>query len=237
MIAGQDEDRGVSEVVGFILVFAVVIISVGLLYTTAFQSMHSYQEGEQVKSAAQGMEALASNFNDVLRQGGTDQRSGELTLRDGTVRTDGSGGSLTVDIDSDGYDETVSLGKLTYQYGSSTIAYEGGGVFQGVEDEPDRSAVTSQPALACGDDRAVVSVLSLDGDERSIQASGTQRFTLVEQSVESRTFTGVNGVSLAVSGSAHQGGWDAALDRNGWNNGSCTASTVVVRIVRATVEF
>lgn len=232
------EDRGVSEVVAFVLVFAVILVSVGLLYVTAFQSMHSYQEGEQVKSAANGMEALTSNFDDVTRQGGTEQRSGELTLRDGTVRTGDGGATLSIDIDGATDDpDPVATGALTYQYGSSTIAYEGGGLFQGVEDQPDSSVVTSQPALTCGDDRAVISVLALDsGDERSVQSSETSRITLVQQNVDTETFTGVNGVSVGVADSSHQTGWEEALDRNGWSNG-CDASTVVVRIVEATVEF
>lgn len=229
-------DRGVSEVVAFVLVFAVVISSVGILYVTAFQSMHSYQEGEQVQSAAQGMDALVSNLNDVQSQGGTEQRSGELTLRDGTIRTGGEGATLTVQVDGVDY-TTVTTGTLTYQYGSSTIAYEGGGLFQGVDGEPDQSVVTKQPSLTCDNENemAVVSLLILDSEaDRSRQASGTHRLTLVQEEVTSEIFTGVSGVSVSVSDSPHRGGWEDALDQNGWSGG-CDASTVLVRIVKATV--
>lgn len=216
-----------SEVVAFILVFAVILISVGLLYATAFQSMHSYQEVEQVRSAAQGMEALASNFNDVQRQGGTEQRSGELTLRDGTVRTGGEGTDLIIRIGDDVYDFTT--GSLTYQYGSSMIAYEGGGLFRGIEGEDGRSVVTSRPALICSEGRddeegkAVISLLVLDSEgERSIQASGTRRFTFVENDldkvdVESETFSDANCVSIEVRSSPHASGWEDVFRGGDWS--------------------
>lgn len=93
----EREDHGVIEVVGFVLIIAVIITSVGLLYVAAFQSMHSYQDDEQVKSATQGMEALTSNFNDVLRQDKVDQRSSELVLQDGTIRLE-EGTHLTINV-------------------------------------------------------------------------------------------------------------------------------------------
>lgn len=240
-------DRGVSEVVAFVLIFAIIIGSVGILYTTGFQSMTSYQEGEQLRNAERAMGALASNFNDLQRNGGIQERAGELNLRDGTIRTGGNGTNVTVDVLDESYNESHRLGAITYQKGSSVIAYDGGGVFRGVDGEPSQSVVLERPRLACNpeSETAVISLLKLesDGGVRSFQSSGSLELTVVRNTTEVHTVTGAGGVNVTVTDSPFENGWSHALDRNGWewdgvDTGTCAdAKTVTVRIVSATVEY
>lgn len=235
------DDRAVSDLIAFVLVFAVVIGSVGLISVTAFSSMESLQEDEQMQNAERGMGALADNFNDVLRYDAIEERSGELSLREGTVRTRSGGPTANVTVyyggRSDSYETT--LGRFTYDRGGTTIAYEGGGVFRGEEGGGDIDL--ERPQLNCNaDGAAVVSLVAVDADDRALQSPDGQEFTVVEDrdGREVRTFTeDVENVTVTVEDTDFENGWESTLDRGDWDDGTCEADRVTVRIVVVDLEF
>ncbi|GAB3018305.1 DUF7289 family protein [Natronobiforma cellulositropha] len=234
-------DRGVSEVIAFILVFAIIIGSVGILYTVGFQSMGDYQEGEQLRNAERAMSALSENFNDVVRHGAIEERSGELALRDGRVAVDENGTTLEISVNGS-LEHTVETGSITYQRGSSVIAMEAGGVFRGVDGEPTQSAVIERPHLVCSPDRetALISVLEIDSEAeaRSIAGAGGVELSVVQTDVQTARYTDAGEVNITVSDSAFETGWEAhVLERNGWEDGVCEVDTVTVRIVTVDVEL
>ena len=237
-----ETDRGVSEVVAFVLVFAIIIGSVGVLYMTGFQSMTSYQEGEQLRNAERAMSALTENFNDIQRNGAIEERSGELALRDGRVGVSANGTTLGISIDGTEV-ENVSTGTITYQRGSSIIASEGGGVFRGVDGEPTQSVVLDQPKITCNEDggTALISLLVIDSDveERSIAGSDGVELSAIQSDTHSKTYSVGSGddVNISVSDSEYTNGWEQVLDRNGWSDGECDVSRVTVRIVTVDVEL
>ncbi|WP_246999987.1 DUF7289 family protein [Halosolutus gelatinilyticus] len=217
------DDRGVTEVLGFILVFATILGSVGLLYMTGFQAMSDYQENEQLTNAERAMDSLADNFNDVARYDGVDQRYGELTLRGGTIRTGGE--STTIEINTSKTDsKEIELGSLVYESGSDTIAYEGGGVFRG---NGEGSAVIKQPPIRCSGDTVVISIVKLEhDDERSVQSSDGVGLTISEVGRERQTNMSeiessppTRKVTITVVDDKPYGvGWGHALRRNGWSD-------------------
>ncbi|WP_207588611.1 DUF7289 family protein [Halomontanus rarus] len=239
-------DRAVSEVIAFVLVFSIIIGSVGILYMTGFQSMTDFQEGEQMRNAERAMSALGENLNDVQRNRGIEERSGELSLRGGTVSSTDDGTTLEISVDDTSgtsvFDENVELGSITYQQDSSLIAYEGGGVFRGVEGEPSQSVVIDRPRLTCTDTAAVISVVKISGggDERSIGGEDNVEVTVMESETRVETFSDADRVEIDVGGTpAYENGWDTVLSENGWDStGTCDSiSTATVRIVEVEVDF
>lgn len=244
------DDRAVSEVLGFVLVFGIVIGAVGLMAFTGFDAMIDYQEGEQLRNAERGMVALADNFNDVLRSDGIDERSGELALREGTVTIGNGGAAINVTVDGDSvFDDSdnVSLGSFEYSVDGreDTIAYEGGGVFRG---DSSGNVSIADPQIACnrsGGEAAVVSLVAIDTDERSLMSSNVKEFTAIERRYETRqTYTDVDRVNVTFDEpSAYQNGWNGSLTSNGWDVGegddqyTCEADHVVVRVVVIDVEY
>ncbi|TYL37692.1 hypothetical protein CV102_15250 [Natronococcus pandeyae] len=187
----DDEDRAVSEVLSFVLVFAIIMTSVAVLSMTGFQAMEDYQEGEQLRNGERAMEALADNFNDVMRYDGIDKRHGELSLREGTVTTGDEGTEVTIEVNDetikddedwfDREDESFNLGEFAYHYDDETIAYEGGGL---IRESTNGGVVYEEPWFDCRSDTAIISLVEVDADDRSIQSSDGVGFTL---SVENRT--------------------------------------------------
>lgn len=253
------DDRAVSEVVAFILVFAIILISVGVLYSTGFQAMNSYQEHEQSKNAERAMESLADNFNDVIRYNGVNQRYGELSLREGTVSTSDSGTTLNITIpdhDSNpigttndqfaGYGDnaTVDLGEFAYTSGSSRVAYEGGGLVR-AGDSGDWSLVRKYPQLKCGENAATISLVAISADDRSIQSSSGLGFTMSVESRSSKVYNGADSVSIAVDDETeYEDAWNDIFTGD-WDNGNENDLTgecddlerVVVTIVEVDLEY
>lgn len=241
------DDRGVSEVVAFILVFAIIFGSVGLLYSAGFQSMNDYQESEQLTNAERAMDAYTENVNDVMRYDGVNQRTGELSLRGGTITTGGDGTELVVSPGFDGNDdETVSLGQFKYHDGDEVIAYEGGGL---VRASDGGSLLLKQPQLACrdgggsGDGTAVISLVTVTGDERSIQTTGGLGVTMSVEDRRSEVISDPGEVSISVEDTSYEGAWESALDNEGWEwddeeeKGTCDADRVALTIVEVEVDY
>ncbi|ELY44463.1 DUF7289 family protein [Natronorubrum sulfidifaciens] len=234
-------DRAVSEVVAFVLVFAIILGSVGILYSTGFQAMDDYQENEQLVNAERAMDALADNFNDVIRYNGVNQRYGELSLRDGAVRTSDSGTNLDILIEKGGEnrsiadrdetklsqyyttDETLDLGEFAYTSDGDRIAYEGGGLVRG-DDSEDWSLVRKQPHITCSDDReaAVISLVTISADDRSVQSSSGLGVTMSVENRSSAVYTDdVDSVSITIEDddTAYNDAWDSTLDTDrGWTD-------------------
>ncbi|OIB57071.1 DUF7289 family protein [Natrialba sp. SSL1] len=245
------DNRGVSEVIAFVLVFGIILSSVALLSMTGFQAMEDYQENEQLQNAERAMDALAENYNDVLQHSAIEERYAELSLREGTVSTGSDGTELTITIErSDGTSDIVkhdfdiggdstdsfNLGEFAYTTGSDTIAYDGGAV---VRESDYGSAVVRHPHLKCSDDRAIISLVTIDADERSIQSSDGLGFTM---SVDNRTTElydeDIDNVSVSAGSSPAQTAWeDHILERGHWDEGECTAAEVLVTVVEVSIEY
>lgn len=236
----SDEDRAVSEVLSFVLVFGIIMTSVAVLSMTGFQAMEGYQEGEQLRNGEPAIDALADNFNDVLRYDAIEKRHGELSLREGTVTTGSGGTEINVSVDGEPIgtksafstveNERVELGTFNYEYDSETIAYEGGGVVRASESG---SVMLEDPLLTCRDDTAIVSLVQIDADSRSIQSSDGVGFTMRVEERNSATYGVSDGVSIEVEDTSYDRAWESIEDD--WNN--CDATQVQVTVVTVDIDY
>lgn len=251
------DDRGVSEVIAFILTFAIILGSVGLLYTTAFGAMMDYQEAEQDTNAVRAMDSLTDNFNEVLRNNGVNQRYGELSLRDGRVATGDGGTKLNITIHRNGSNETLGisddrfvgygdgvtaeLGEFAYESDAGSIAYEGGSLVRGDETG---SVVLREPQIRCnpGRNTAIISLVAVSAEDRSIQTSSGLGIAMTVENRSSKVYTGVNNVTIETEGdAAYEDAWTDILA--GWNgdDGRCGDfggdGRVVVTLVEADIEY
>lgn len=236
------DDRAVSEIIAFVLVFAIVIGSVGLLSTVGFQAMEGYQEGEQLRNAERAMDALGATFDDVLRTDGVEERSGELALQGETVFVADGGTDVSVTVnDSSGtvLNRTdVALGEIAYEAGSTTIAYQGGGLFR---KQRAGDALLSRPQLSCSNGAAVVSLLVVDGPTPSIESDGSIEVRAVQQHSTAFVTDDADNVTVAVDTPTYETGWDTALERGGFEGAGpywCDdVDRAVVRTVVVEVEL
>ncbi|WP_236995975.1 DUF7289 family protein [Natronorubrum daqingense] len=243
---------------GFILVFSIIFLSVGLLYTVGFQAMNDYQETEQLNNAERAMESLTDNFNDVLRYGGVSDRYGELTMREGTIAVDEGGTAVTIDIVdededspfdnySDSDDTTIDLGEFSYTAHGDTIAYEGGALVRADEDRSEWSTDLKQPQMRCSDSGASITLASVTADDQSINPSDSTGVTITEINRDTKVYDEENvKISVSEDDTAYSGAWESFLDSNDFSgneeNGELTGTCsevdhVVITLVEVGFEY
>lgn len=240
----HDDDRAVSELVGFVLVFGIILSSVALLSVTGFQAMEDYQEVEQQRNAQRAMTALADNFNDVARHDGIDRRYGELSLRGGTISTNADGPTVYINLTSSANSGALSeydtggdpelefeLGAFEYEAESTAISYQGGAVVH-----KQGELFIREPLVRYNEDTnvAVISLVKIDGTGRSIQSSGGQGVTI---SVDDRTSELYNTDDIDTIESDDEP-WSGELaELDGSIDDSADVDRVLVTIVEADVEY
>lgn len=249
------EERAVSEVLAFVLVFGVILTSVALLSGFGFQAISDVQELEQTNNAERAMISLADNFNDVLRYDGVDERFGELSQSGGSITTGGADDGTRVDITYDGnsigeIDNPVELGVFEYETGGDTIVYEGGGVLRSADSG---SAMVKQPRIRHNEasNTAVISLTEVNATSRSLQSSdgGTgirmtvqdrQKERIDRDSVDELTLnfdTEETGHTRAWYQAAVRGGWDDVTEGGNEVTINADVERVVIHIVSVDVEL
>lgn len=244
------DSRGVSEVLGYVFVFAIVISSVGLLYISGVGTVSEVRDAEQINNADRAFIALSANFDDIHR-GRAPRRAGEVRLGGGTLRVDESSG-VAVDIVADGdvVEADIGEGALVYQLDGRAIRYESSAVFNS---ERSGSVIRDEPAFRCDATQTIVSTISIEtaGNVSTVQKEGT---VLVVAEKRSSTLvypggaasvdqSGTKTVRLTPS-SPVSDAWGRYLVANGWTETGdetgiyeCTSERVHVRDVTLTIKI
>ncbi|MFC3957416.1 DUF7289 family protein [Halovivax cerinus] len=239
--SGHD-DRGVTELVGFVIIFGIIISSVGILYMTGFSAMGDVQDHEQTRNAERAMDALGENLNDVVRSEGVTYRAGELSLRSGTISSNSTGTWVNVSVDGQNNPVATANGTFSYESGETTLYYEGGAI---TRDTAAGGWPISDPPIRCRSDTAIVSLVDLQVDESSVTADGTRRITATQTGTSVETFDDET-VELEIN-SPREGAWQRSLTNAGWTDEgsgqfSCDPSDsagdeVIVRTTAVQIDY
>jgi len=255
-------DRGVSDLVAFVLTFSIIITGVGIVSVGAYGSLGEFADREQVDGAERGLVAGATVLDDIHREDDL-RRSFTLGLSGGFVYLNES--TVTVTVSGDSYSAHNALEHRFDPQGAEpvSIAYEAGGIFRS-----NGVGARYEPSLGCSaeTDTAVVSLVNLTTTDSIAVSEGYSRQTVLnpnalslpqdapvgvtEQTlsfdarlvgVETTTADTNTTVTVDVGDSASPTRWGEYLDETDWTldgSGStweCSAETVVVRVT--TIEL
>ncbi|NHN49586.1 hypothetical protein G9464_18615 [Halostella sp. JP-L12] len=217
-------DRAVSDMIAFVLVFSLIITSVGITYTYGLSTLTGYQEDEQKRNAERAFVALSDNLGDIEdRQ--VQGRSGELRLSGGTISVQED---TQFNVSSPNWNQSFDrVGALTYEYEGTRIEYESGAVFR--RDGDNRRAMLSEPEIQCSDSHAVVSIVSLSTPEETAYSSdGTAqvvaeldkrylRYPLNRSTTTSSDTASVDYVNVTIDSSKTEA-WGDYFEDEGWTH-------------------
>lgn len=236
MSAGRGSDRAVSEVLAFVLVFSLIISSVGLLYAVGFDGVENLREGQQTASGQQAFEAVAVAFDDIQRDRGI-ARAAPIELSDRSISVDGSSSIAVEVVDTSGTTETVATSSGTLIYGAgrdSQVAYEAGAVVR--SDGPDSELLAREPRIRCQPDRdrAVVSLVTIDPDSDDFSGAQSRSGSItlnavLDQDAErtryhTRSNASVDTLTIDYSGSPYETAWERHFqEQDEWSAGGGTA--------------
>ena len=214
-------ERAVSHAVGFVLVFSIIIASVGIVMTAGYDQLNDFRTDEQQQNAERAMTLLQQSAGEIQR-GMSVRRSGEIDLIQGSLGTIGTSTSrIQVNItDRTGpkvdFEGEYPLSGAIYRVDDTEIALEGGALLRS---EPSGTTMTKVPPIRCTDNRALISVVSFRNESYTQVSGGTVTVQFEEnRSVVQfpRNRTGVNStegradVTIRVH-STFQDGWERYL--------------------------
>jgi len=111
-------DRGVSDVIGFVLVFSLVATTVGIVSVTGFDVLNDARNSEQVSNGQRAFDVLADNLEDI-HESGAPSRSTEVDLTDAQLTT-----SETIIVNLSWEDTSDARPRESVNYSSRPIVWE-----------------------------------------------------------------------------------------------------------------
>lgn len=250
------EDRAVSDSLGFILVFAIIISTVGAVYIGGFQSLDDARQYERMNNAERAFEVFADNVEDITQRGAP-SRATEIKLAEASMQS-GPSREIRINVSPSGQPggRNNSWGYEPLVYESQTdrsneMAYELGANFRS---STGGTTMSERPAWVIGEDRVIIPVVRTDHDgEGSI--TGSETILVRTQAAGSRDVwtankTGSTDVTINIS-TPRADAWRAYMksqspevtcppSENGDGQAYCTiedVETVYVTVVRIRYEF
>lgn len=164
------DGRAVSDTVGFVLVFSLVLLSVAGVSVAGMSGLSDRQDAEQLRNVERAFDVLSDNLRDVQRFEDP-SRATEMRLGGGTL---GFGEEVTVSVAV--YNDTGAvvgeaterrLHPIVYRKGDSAVVYEGGAL---VRVDDGGSHLFDEPAFVVDEAAgrgALPFVVTRDADERT----------------------------------------------------------------------
>lgn len=206
-------ERAVSETLGFILVFALITSTIGVVYTSGISGLKHARDAEQLENMERAFDVLDENIGDIQDRGAP-SRATEIKLSGGTFRF-GSETQLTVTVNGTPY--RTQSDPIEYASGDGQrIAYDAGATIR-IDRTHNASTMLDEPPMRFDSDRAVIQFVGLrPKDETTVGGSTT---TLIRTEYDSSRVLLINSSSPTVTfdvntTSARAPAWKRYLESN-----------------------
>ncbi|MFB6109063.1 MAG: hypothetical protein ABEJ82_09550 [Haloplanus sp.] len=152
-----ETDRAVSDVVGFVLVFALITASVGVVTVAGLGGLQDARNAERINNAERAFEVLADNMRDVSR-GGAPSRATEVKLAETTL-TIGDSVDMNVTVSDSPETYPAAFRPIVFAAAGDSnavthgIVYEGGAV---VRVDRDSAVMKRRPGFVFDENRTVI---------------------------------------------------------------------------------
>lgn len=167
----RDGDRGQSELVGFVLIFGIVVLTVGLVTATGFAGVTNVQDYQRTTNVEGAFTALAGNVEEVVR-GDAPSRATAIGITDASLSLEANSSGVDVAVDGEQLDlgGANRTGTIVYDSGSNTaITYRSGALLR--RDGED-SVMFREPDFVITDEEVILPLTALSSD-RASEIGGT----------------------------------------------------------------
>ncbi|GAA0509979.1 hypothetical protein SAMN04488066_108101 [Halorubrum aquaticum] len=127
------DDRAVSDVVGYVLVFALVTATIASVFAVGMTGLEDRRNAERVENVERAFDVFDDNLRDVQRYGDP-SRATEIRLSGGELSLSSTTNVTVEQVDSSGArignHTTRTVHAVTYTRGETTIGYDAGARFR-----------------------------------------------------------------------------------------------------------
>ncbi|KAB1188772.1 MULTISPECIES: hypothetical protein [Haloferax] len=174
--------RAVSDTLGFIFVFSLVLSTVGVVTAVGMDGLQDTRNVERINNAERAFDILDDNMEDIAVRGAP-SRATEIKLADSAISFDDSV-QMTVEWENGGTVDNATIRTQPLVYTSDTsderLVYAFGTVFRGTDEA---MTVVRHPAFVLSEDAIVVSATSARKSRSSVSSVGGSGTYLVRAEV------------------------------------------------------
>ncbi|MFC6955431.1 vWA domain-containing protein [Halorubellus litoreus] len=245
----QRDDRGVSELVGVVLLFGIVIAGSAMIFVSGTAVTDDVRAEGRVDAASSALVEMDSSVQSLAQRRGNNQEAVSMGAVDPNKAEISDTGQIELEINGE-CSATMQLSALEYNDdGGSTIAYEGGAIWK----DTDAGLVTQKaPELGFQDGALQLQVVQIEGsvedDEMRIDYDRTESIdkteeiqeALFEPSDPSSNCDRPESLSITVTSDDYYRGWADHLESEfGASNVNVDedAQTVTVDSIDLDVEY
>ncbi|MEF8801808.1 MAG: hypothetical protein V5A38_13215 [Halolamina sp.] len=165
--------RGVSETIGFVLVFSLIVLTVGVVLTAGYGGLQDARDAERVNNAERAFDVFADNVEDITHHGapsrGTEIRLAEATISSGPptyLNVSGFNASGTNRFTTGNY----SIDPVVYRAEDTRVRYSAGAV---TRIQTDGAGMVEPPEFVLSQDHVIVPIIQLSVEEGAVSGSKT----------------------------------------------------------------
>ncbi len=200
-------DKAVTEVIGFIYIFAIVILAMSLIFVMGYPALQSSMDETIFESTEQSFIILQTDMKMVA----FDQvpvKSLAVQLQSSTISVTNNS-NITIEI-NDGTDTIYGSGGIEFQKNDKVLTYEDGAVFK---EYPSGTIMVSNPRIYTdrinGNNITTIGIVSVNGTS---SIGGASIATVIMKWDNSSVNTGTNvNVSLTIN-SIYAPEWESYLN-------------------------
>lgn len=165
--------RGQTETIGFVLVFSLIVLTVGVVLTVGYGGLQDARDAEQVNNAERAFDVFANNIEDITRRGAP-SRGTEIRLSDATLRSGDPTYLNITGVNADGSQRfstgNYSLDPVVYQAGDTRIRYAGSAISR---IQTDGSILLEEPTFVLDSAHTIIPIVQLSVEDTAVAGSQT----------------------------------------------------------------
>lgn len=216
--------RGVSDVLGYVMIFGIIITLTFVATTTGVTEIRSQQQSEQIATVERGFQILDRDF-ETMQTHKDSRKATPMNLQSGSI---GYGDVATIKIgewdtsENEFTDDNTSIDTrtITYQNDDTELVYEGGLLFN---DRTGRDTLSrTDTDFVIKNSKAIIPIVNLNPQNPDFGAAPSGEVVIQSvyssntQSVDSRTVSGDN-LKIEID-STKPAGWERQLSDEGFEN-------------------
>lgn len=218
-------ERAVSEVVSYVLVFALVVSSVGIVSVSGLGTLQDIRNDEQMANAEKAFSVLADNLADIHRRDAP-SRATEISLGEAQIET-AENVTMRVSVTDTSGDtwqsEQWQIRPIVYRGDEGRrLVYEAGAIYRTSNGGGIR---VQNPPFVITEDRVLLSVVGLNRPNRQALSGSTVLIRARSQSTAvaySSTDDDVRNVTVSIQDTPRTERWRDYFESVGF--GSCSTS-------------
>lgn len=221
-------EDAVSEVVDFVTILGLLVLSIGLIGVAGYPIVKNAQEANHIENTKQSFIVLANNVNKVV-MGQAPSQNVELKMYGGSLSVTGSSSINITAINSTNENITLvdrQMRSIESVVGETIVAYEGTGVW--VRYPNGNMILVSKPLISNQSKMLIIPVVTIGGIS-SVGGSGMSRIT-AKGVPNVIVYKNVSNISVTIN-STYSNGWKNYFGNDkAWSSCSSDECTAILEM-------